>query len=100
MRECALCHMTTEDHVLVCPGCEADLTVDSVRARALKSILESPRANAVYVVAPAHACPACRKVQGTYAKDSGKIPELPTEGCSCPNGCTCRYEPLVIEVGP
>ena len=100
MRECALCHTTTEDHIPTCPHCGADLRVDSVRAHALKSILESPRASAVYIVAPVHACPACRQVQGTYYKDSGQIPKLPVEGCSCPNGCTCRYEPLLVEVGP
>ncbi|HEC24207.1 MAG TPA: hypothetical protein ENI95_14960 [Chloroflexi bacterium] len=100
MRECAICHTTTEDHVLECPNCGADLRVDSVRAHALKAILESPRAQGVYIVAPFHACPACRLAQGTYPKDPAVIPELPVEGCSCPGGCTCRYEPLVVEVGP
>jgi hypothetical protein len=100
MRQCALCYTKTEDDVVMCPTCGANLAVDSVRAHALKAIMESPRANAVYVVAPADACPACRNVQGTYFKDSGEIPVLPVEGCSCPGGCTCRYEPLVIEVGP
>ena len=100
MRECANCHTKSEDHVLTCPNCGADLRVDSVTARALKDILASPRANAVFVVAPAHACPTCRRAQGTYYKNAGNIPALPHEGCSCPNGCTCRYEPLVVEVGP
>jgi uncharacterized protein YbaR (Trm112 family) len=99
MRQCALCYTKTEDHITTCPTCGADLTVDSVRAHALKAILESPRTNAVYIAAPAHACPACRRAQGTYPKDS-EIPVLPVEGCSCPNGCTCRYEPLMVEVGP
>lgn len=100
MRQCALCYTKTDDHITVCPSCGADLTTDSVRAHALKSILESPRANAVFIAAPAHACPACRAVQGTYLKDSDSIPELPVEGCSCVNGCACQYEPLVVEVGP
>ncbi len=100
MRECAICHTKSEDHVVVCPKCRADLKKDSISARALQSILASPRATAVYVVAPDHACPACRRAQGTFAKDSNRIPEIPIEGCSCPNGCTCRYEPLVVEVGP
>ncbi|MBN1313700.1 MAG: hypothetical protein JXB30_20015 [Anaerolineae bacterium] len=62
--------------------------------------MKNPRAQAVYVVARAGACPVCRRAQGTYYKDSGSIPRLPIEGCSCPDGCTCRYEPLLTEVGP
>ena len=99
MRECAICHTQTEDQITECPNCGANLHVDSVRAHALKHILESPRATHVFIAARDHACPACRNAQGTYVK-SGVIPELPIEGCSCPNGCTCRYEPLVVEVGP
>lgn len=100
MRECAMCYTKTDDHVLICPSCGADLNVESVSAQALKSIMRNARAQAVYIVAPAHACPACRRAQGTYDKKSGALPQLPIEGCSCPDGCTCRYEPLVIEVGP
>jgi hypothetical protein len=100
MRECARCHARTDDHILICPQCGADLKVDSVVAQALRKIVANPRAQAVYVVAPAHACPACRRIQGTYDKRSGSIPVLPVEGCSCPGGCTCQYEPLVVEVGP
>ncbi len=100
MRECAVCNTKTDDHILECPNCGADLATESVRARALKAILESPRASHVFIVAPDHACPVCRDSQGTYAKDSGQIPALPHEGCSCPDGCRCRYEPLVVEVGP
>ena len=88
MRECAKCHTRT------------DLKVNSVTAQALKSIMSNPRAQSVYVAAPAHACLVCRRAQGTYSKNSGRIPVLPIEGCSCADGCTCRYEPLVIEVGP
>lgn len=100
MRECAVCHTQTEDHTLICPGCGADLRVDSVRARALQAIRDSPRASHVYVVAPAGACPVCREHQGTWLKHSDEVPELPHEGCSCVHGCVCRYEPLLIEVGP
>ncbi len=100
MRECAVCTTTVEDSTVECPQCGADLTRDSVRARALVSIRESPRASHVYVVAPAYACPVCRQGQGTWPKFAEELPELPHEGCSCPAGCVCRYEPLVIEVGP
>jgi hypothetical protein len=71
-----------------------------VTAQALREILASPRASAVFVVAPAHACPACRRAQGTFYKGTDQIPEIPILGCSCPDGCTCRYEPLVVEPGP
>jgi RNA polymerase subunit RPABC4/transcription elongation factor Spt4 len=100
MHECAVCHMHSNDDLTVCPRCGTNLVTDSVRARALKQIQESPRASAVFVVAPAHACPTCRSSQGTYPKDSAQIPALPHEGCSCADGCVCRYEPLVVEVGP
>ena len=100
MRECAVCSSESEDHVQTCPVCGADLNVDSVRARALKHIRESPRSSHVYVAAPAYACPICQNGQGTWDKDSEQVPSLPHEGCSCPHGCVCRYEPLVVEVGP
>jgi rubrerythrin len=98
MRQCALCHTQTEDHVTMCPKCGADLNIDSVHAHTLRSILESPRASRVYIAAPEEACPVCRAVQGTYEKDA--VPSLPVEGCSCPNGCMLRYEPFMFEVGP
>ncbi len=100
MRECAVCHTQSEDTVLICPRCGADLITDSVTARALQSIRRSPRTSHVFVAAPTHACPVCRDAQGTYPKDSPTVPILPHEGCSCPRGCMCRYEPLVVEVGP
>jgi len=100
MRQCAVCLTQSEDHVTECPNCSANLLTDSVRSRALMTILDSPRASGVYIVARAHACPACRTAQGTYPRDPRMIPILPIEGCSCPDGCTCRYEPLVVEVGP
>jgi hypothetical protein len=100
MRECAVCFTESEDHVTTCPECGADLTVDSVRARALRQIMESPRVSHVFIAVPAGACPVCRQNYGTFPKHSNEIPALPHEGCSCPNGCLCRYEPLVVEVGP
>lgn len=101
MRECAVCHTKSPDQAVTCPSCGADLRVESVTARALREILSNPRATGIYIVAPDHACPACRRAQGTFGKtDLQHIPELPIQGCSCPEGCTCRYEPLVVEVGP
>jgi len=100
MRECAQCHTTTSDDIVICSNCGADLLVDSVSARALKALLDSPRVRHISIVTPDPACPICRTKAGTIAKDSDVLPVLPHEGCSCPNGCTCRYEPLVVEVGP
>ena len=70
------------------------------RQKELESIRKSPRANAVYIVAPDHECTAAFRIQGTFPQDSAEIPELPFEGCSRADGCICRYEPLVLEVGP
>jgi hypothetical protein len=100
MRECAVCHAQSEDTEATCSQCGANLDVDSATARALRQIKASPRASHVYVVAPTYACPVCRDFQGTFPKNSPLVPDLPHEGCSCPRGCVCRYEPLVIEVGP
>lgn len=100
MRQCALCQMITDDETTTCPSCGADLLKDSVRAHALKSIIESPRVGYVSVVAPDPACPVCHKHTGSFEKTSPDLPVLPHVGCSCPNGCLCRYEPLLLEVGP
>jgi hypothetical protein len=100
MRECVVCFTKSEDHVLICPKCGSDLQVDSVTARALNDILANPRATGVFIAAPDHACPACRRAQGTFYKGADRIPQIPIAGCSCADGCTCRYEPLVVEVGP
>jgi hypothetical protein len=100
MQECAVCHTRSEDSIEICSNCSSNLLMDSITARALKTILGNPRASAVFIVAPDHACIACRHIQGTYYKESGSIPQLPVAGCSCPGGCSCRYEPLVAEPGP
>lgn len=100
MRECSVCLTKTSDDAKICAKCGANLATDSVTARALAAILASPRSTGVYVLAPDHACPTCRRAQGTYDKDSPDVPLIPMAGCSCIDGCTCRYEPLVVEVGP
>jgi hypothetical protein len=70
------------------------------RQKDLKKIIDSPRSTGVYVVARDRACPVCRSLQGTYAKTAENIPALPVDGCACVGGCDCRYEPLLVEVGP
>ncbi len=70
------------------------------RVKELELIRKSPRANAVFIAAPVAECTTARFIQGTYAQNDPNLPELPYEGCSRADGCICRYEPLVVEVGP
>jgi hypothetical protein len=98
MRQCANCLTESEDHIVECPKCGADLKTDSVRARALQQIVSSPRATMLRVVSWHDCCPACRAVEGAHPFDN--VPELPVPGCSGEHGCRCQYEPVVIEVGP
>lgn len=98
MRQCAKCSTHTEDHVQICPNCEADFKTDSVRAHSLVKIIASPRVSMLRVVAWHDCCPACRAVEGAHPLDN--FPALPVAGCSGADGCRCQYEPVVIEVGP
>ena len=98
MRTCDNCLTENKDHISTCTNCQADLSTDSVRAHALKRILESPRVTMVRVVAWHDCCPTCRQVEGAHAKDA--VPSLPVAGCSGAHGCRCQYEPVVMEVGP
>lgn len=98
MRQCANCLTESQDHVVECPNCGNDLRTDSVRARALKNILETPRSRFVRVVAWHDCCPACRAVEGAHPIEN--IPDLPVPGCSGAHGCRCQYEPVLLEVGP
>ncbi|NDJ53974.1 MAG: hypothetical protein GYB68_12950 [Chloroflexi bacterium] len=74
--------------------------VRAQRQQELNQIRQSPRASHVYIVMPDPPTPLCRKIQGTFPKDSDRIPELPHPACPNPRGCLCRYEPFVDEVGP
>jgi hypothetical protein len=67
-------------------------------AVALKRIRLNPRVLNVRVAVPQDACTACLAVEGTYPKE--KVPALPVEGCSEPNGCCAFYEPLLEEIYP
>ena len=58
----------------------------------------NPRVTKVTLAVYNTACPRCLELQGTYAKDAA--PPLPVRGCSCPNGCTCMYLPVLAEIFP
>lgn len=98
MRTCAVCNTQSADDMTTCPQCGSDLTKDSLRARSLSRLRENLRVSRITVIVYDSACPACRSVQGTYEKD--EVPDLPVEGCSCPNGCTCNYLPVLADLFP
>jgi len=95
---CSRCNTQTDDSATTCPQCGADLKEFSVTAATLRKFQENPRVSAVHVIVHADACPACQAIQGTYPKD--RVPKLPVEGCSHPNGCRCFYQPLLEEIFP
>jgi hypothetical protein len=65
----------------------------------LDRLIKNDRVALVRIAVPDSACPVCRSLQGVYPKD--KVPRLPPEGCSCPNGQTRDYyEPVLTEVYP
>jgi hypothetical protein len=98
VQTCTRCFTQSPDSVHICPKCQADLNELSSTAVALKRILSNPRVRTVRLAVPVDACPACQAVEGTYPKD--KVPALPVEGCSEPNGCRGFYEPLLDEIYP
>ena len=98
MQICSKCNTNTSDEDRFCPNCQADLQKYSVTSVQLAKLLENPRVRAITVSVSGTACPACKSVQGTYAKD--KVPALPVHGCSEPQGCTCSYEPVLSEIFP
>ncbi len=98
MRVCAVCHLPSNDEVLICPRCGADLRLDSENARALRRLRTDGRFDQVYILADRESCPVCQAVEGVYPIDAA--PELPVEGCSSPYGCRCRYAPVMSLVGP
>ncbi|MCL4261605.1 MAG: hypothetical protein KJ069_00245 [Anaerolineae bacterium] len=55
-------------------------------------------ATKVRILVPADACPVCRAIEGAY--DFEDVPEIPPEGCSCPNGSNAFYAPVLDRYGP
>ena len=60
--------------------------------------IRSGLATKVRILASRDSCPVCKAYEGAYEFD--KVPELPLEGCSHPNGCRCHYEPVLDRFGP
>jgi len=98
VRTCAVCHLQSNDEVLICPRCGTDLRLDSEAARALRRIRADGRFDQVRILADWASCPVCKAAEGVHPIDD--VPELPIEGCSSPYGCRCRYEPVLNLVGP
>jgi len=95
---CIVCGTTSPDLATHCNKCNADLSVFSATAVALKRFKENPRVKNVRLVVAHDCCPACREAEGAYAKDQAS--RLPIDGCSHGLGCRCFYEPMLDEVYP
>lgn len=98
MQTCSRCNTQSGDSVDICPSCGADLRVLSSSAVSLQHMRQNPRVSLIRLVVPDKACPACQAAEGTYTKET--IPSLPVKGCSCVQGCTCFYEPMLSEIYP
>ncbi len=98
MQTCSKCQAQAPDNSNLCPQCGADLALWSETAVALKRIQENPRISYVRIGVSHNCCPACREVQGAYAKENA--PKLPVEGCSHAQGCRCFYQPYLEEIYP
>jgi RNA polymerase subunit RPABC4/transcription elongation factor Spt4 len=98
VQTCSRCNTQSGDSVSLCPNCGADLQELSTTAVSLKRLRLNPRVSVIRLVVSNNACPACQAVEGTYPKD--EVPTLPVKGCSCAQGCTCFYEPLLNEIYP
>jgi hypothetical protein len=60
---------------------------------ALKELQANPRVRLIRISVSYDACSHCYELLKTYPKN--KVPHLPHEGCSSPNGCRCFYEPVL-----
>ncbi len=98
MQTCSKCHAQSPDSALQCSSCGVDLYEWSESAVALKQLQENPRVIYVRVSVNHNCCPACRQVEGAYAKETA--PKLPVEGCSHGNGCRCFYQPVLEVIYP
>ena len=98
MQTCSKCQTQSPDSATHCKNCQADLKEWSTTALILKRYQENPRVRYVHIMVMDNCCPACREIQGAYAKDAA--PALPVEGCSHPLGCRCIYQPFLEELYP
>lgn len=98
MQTCSKCQVQSPDDARQCPSCGAELPKWAVTSVALRDFQNNPRVLYVRISVAHDCCPACRQIEGAYAKDSA--PVLPAEGCSHPNGCRCFYQPVLDEIYP
>lgn len=98
MQTCSKCNAQSADTSAQCKSCNADLSIYSTTAVALKNFTGNSRVRNIRLVVSENACPVCATYEGTYAKDA--VPGLPIEGCSNPEGCHCFYEPMLTELYP
>lgn len=98
MQICSKCNAQSPDTATQCTNCEADLSRFSMTAVALQSYQSNPRVQYVRVMVMDDCCPACREVEGAYAKD--EVPALPVEECSHSLGCRCFYQPFLTDIFP
>jgi hypothetical protein len=98
VQTCSRCNMQSPDTALICSNCQADLGEFSTFAVSLKNMQDNPRVKMIRVSVAADACPACQQAMGAYEKD--RVPTLPVEGCSHPNGCRCFHDPILDEIYP
>jgi len=95
---CSKCQNQSPDTVDQCLNCQADLKEWSTINISLKRMQENYRISYVRISVAGDCCPACRQVEGAYAKDS--VPRLPVEGCSHALGCRCNYQPVLEHIYP
>jgi hypothetical protein len=95
MQTCANCNATSPDNALTCSNCGVQLSEFSMTSVALKHLQENPRVRAIRISVAGDSCSHCYELMKTYPKN--KVPHLPHEGCSGPNGCRCFYEPVLEE---
>lgn len=98
MQTCTKCHMQSPDNAAACIHCQADLREWSQTNQSLKRLQTNPRVTLLKVVVALDCCPACRAIEGAYAKEVA--PRLPVEGCSHSLGCRCFYQPVLDEIYP
>jgi len=98
VQTCSKCHNFSPDAASLCSNCSADLKEWSETAVALKTIQSNPRVIYVRISVAQDCCPACRQVEGAYAKEVAL--QLPVEGCSHTHGCRCFYQPVLEVIYP
>ena len=98
MQTCGQCNTQSNDAVLNCLKCGADLRANSLTALARAKLQQNERVSLIRISVGNDCCPACAAAQGAHPKET--VPPLPVEGCSHGLGCRCYYEPVLTEIYP